>query len=349
MHWGLLPMFLVISGLISPAVVPRLTPGEPPGIRWTWEPLYERHLAEARRLGLNLDLIQGKGEPEAVAREQLKAAKLELARPRAWPPEEFRTGVARTVVHLSPPESPPRAVVVLRGSGTCPCPFYLLEQRTDGWAQTDLGVAEATAILDVSGDGRPEIINSASFGSGHFLSVRVWAWDQHRLWEAFSFEGPGDSGPFGFDHDAETGTRVLWVDLPAGRGLFTELAPTHGPFLKERRFYRWAGGTYRQERSYPLATPFYHLNQYLSFAGKGDWESAARHAEPGARVDRRLAASLGRGPLHGGGLRDAAFVNERQYFRKGEASYYVDFGPTGRVLRLGEGTPGRREEIGRRS
>ena len=87
-----------------------------------------------------------------------------------------------------------------------------------------------------------------------------------------------------------------------------------------------------------------HLNRYLYLASKGELARAAAHLEPGAQIDQALVAVLGRGPFSGG--RDDGFVNGRLYFVKDQQPFYADFGPTGRLVRIGVGHPAQEEQIG---
>jgi hypothetical protein len=187
----------------------------------------------------------------------------------------------------------------------------------------------------LSGDGQPEIVAAAQYGSGAILALQVLAWDRERVWTAFTHREAKEPGLFGwFDADGD-GRRELWIDTGAARGLFT--GTTHGPFLRDRLVYRLESGTYQQVGRYRFATPFYHLNRYLYFANRGDWVEASKHVEPGVQIDRSLAAQLGVGPFSGGS--DVPFVNGRMYFGKEGQDYFADFGRTGRLVRLGTGEP----------
>lgn len=222
-------------------------------------------------------------------------------------------GTPGLVTHLSPPGGAPRA-----------------RRLTDPHA-------DVTAVVDLSGDGQPEIVAAAQHGSGAILTLQVFSWDIDRVWPAFAYTGAQEPGLFGWFDAEGDGRRELWIDTGTERGLFS--GATHGPFMRDRHLFRWQNGTYRQHARYRFATPFYHLNRYLYFASKGDWQSASRHAEPGSEIDRTLATELGPGPFDGGS--DLPFVNGRMYFSKDRRDYFADFGLTGRLARLGAGGPGR--------
>ena len=240
-------------------------------------------------------------------------------------------GTHGLVTHLSPPGEPARAVFRFSDGH-----LYLVERRKTGWQARRLTEihADETAVVDLSGDGQPEIIAASQHGSGAHLALQVFAWDRQRVWLAYSHNSAKEPGTFGWFDAEGDGQRELWIDSSAARGLFT--GTTHGPFFRDRTVFRWERGTYRQAAKYRFATPFYHLNRYLYFASTRDWKSASRHAEPEAAIDRALAARLGLGPFSGGS--DIPFVNGRIYFGKDGQDYFADFGPTGRLLRLGRGS-----------
>jgi hypothetical protein len=237
---------------------------------------------------------------------------------------------AGLVTHLSPPGETPRAIFWLTDGH-----LYLVEKSQAGWQTRRLtdAYADVSAVVDLSGDGQPEIVVSTQYGSGAILSLQVIAWDNQRVWTAFSHTGAQEPGRFGWFDAEGDGRRELWIDTSVARGLFTGTA--HGPFMRDRLIFRWDHGTYRQIGRYRFATPLYHLNRYLYFTSKGDWKSATRHTEPGAKIDRTLATALGLGPFSGGS--DVPFVNGRMYFGKDGRNYFADFGGTGRLVGLGTG------------
>lgn len=309
-------------------VSPELWPLPLPGLRLEWPPLLEGQQNRVQELGLDLRLITGEGGLEAVEREQLRAVMAELpAIWGGWPTPDFRTGAAQLVLRLAAPGAHPRAIVALRGgTGHGRGILYRVEQRTDGWQTEPLdSLAEHVAILDLDADQRPEVVASGIYGSGHFLHLNIFAWDDQTVRKVFTYGGRGESGPFGFLLRPD-GARDLWLEeVPWGggeRGLFTApYVATHGPFLRDRVYWRWEGGSYQPAGRARVATPFYFLNRYLYLAGRREWAKAAAYAEPGAAIDRDLAAALGHGPFRGG--RDDGFVNGRMYFWKGEEPFFA--------------------------
>lgn len=323
--------------LVAPELWQQPLPGEP----LHWRQLFGSEAEAARRLGLNPALIAGQGEPEQVEAERLKAALSEIGERWGTPQldRSFRTGAAQIVLRLAPPEAEPRAVVALRGGS-----LYLVERRDGQWQTRQLaGAVQHVAALDLTGDGRPELAASSVHGSGAYLNLQIFAWDDEGLAEAFrGGHGGGEIGSFGFLEPLPDGRRDLWLDHPVSAGLF-ELG-TQGPYIRDRLYFRWEGGTYSLYDQKRLATPFYHLNRYLYLAHRGQAGRAAAHLEPGARIEQAVVSELGLGPLKGG--RDHGFVNGRLYFTKEGQPYYADFGPTGRLLRIGRGHPAREEEVG---
>lgn len=269
--------------------------------------------------------------PTTPIDQQLDAAIKGLA--AGWSPKGYRTdwtgAICGFVTHLAAPGEPPRAIFWLSDGH-----LYLIEQRSSGWQTRRLTqpYADTTAVVDLSGDGQPEIIAATQLGSGAVLTLQILAWDKERVWTAFTHTGAKEPGIFGWFDAEGDGKRELWIDTGSSRGLFTDEQVAHSPFMRDRLIFRWADGTYRQTGRYRFATPLYHLNRYLYLASQGDWHAAARHAEPGAQIDRKLVAELGLGPFAGGS--DLPFVNGRIYFTKGNQAYYADFGRTGRLIRL---------------
>lgn len=309
------------AGSISPDELQQIAeelPLLPPDLVW------EQQLPGVRRAELRI--------PQAPTVSELDEAIRALS--AEWPLTGYKTdwtGTPGLVTHLARPGENPRAVFWLADGH-----LYLVEKGQQEWHTqrlTDLRI-DVTSVVDLSGDGQPEIVAASQYGSGAILALRVFAWDQQRIWMAFSHTGAQEPGHFGWFDAESDGRRDLWIDTSEARGLFRGI---HGPFLRDRLRFRWDGRTYRQVGQYRFATPFYHLNRYLYFASKQDWLSASRHVEPASEVDRGLAAQLGLGPFSGGS--DMPFVNGRMYFGKDGRNYFADFGPTGRLVRLGIGGP----------
>lgn len=274
-------------------------------------------------------------QPNAPVDEELAGAIQALS--ADWSPHGYRTdwtGTPGLVTYLSAPGQAPRAIFWLSDGH-----LYLVEKTQAEWQTERLteSHADVTAVVDLSGDGQPEIVTAAHYGSGGHLALQVLAWDKQRVWMAFAHSGAKEPGSFGWFDAEGDGRRELYIDTSDARGLFK--GDAHGPFLRDRLVYRWDRGTYRQVGRYRFATPFYHLNKYLYFASKGDWRSASRHAEPEAQIDRKLVTQLSTGPFSGGS--DVPFVNGRMYFGKSGQDYFADFGRTGRLVRLGKGESGR--------
>lgn len=274
--------------------------------------------------------------PSGPIATQLEAAIQGLS--VGWPPTGYRTdwtGTPGLLTHLSPPGEPPRATFWLTDGH-----LYLVENSPTGWQTRRLTepYATYTAVIDLSGDGQPEVVAATDMGSGGFLYLQILAWDKERVWTAFSHQGiAGEPGRFGWFDAEGDGRRELWIDTGSTKGLFTDEPYAHSPFLRDRLTFRWENGTYKETARYRFATPLYHLNRCLYLASKGDWQGVAKHAEPGAQIDRTLVAELGIGPFRGGS--DHSFVNGRIYFTKGAKDYFADFGPTGRLIQLGASPP----------
>lgn len=272
-------------------------------------------------------------QPNANVAKELNAAIDGLS--AGWSPSGNKTdwtgATTGLLTHLSSPGEPPRAIFWLTDGN-----LYLVEERPTGWKTSRLTeiYTDYTAVIDLSGDGQPEVIGATHLGSGAFLYLQILAWDKERVWTAFTHKGRAmEPGLFGWFDAEGDGRRELWIDTGTTRGLFTAECHVHSPFLRDRLIFRWVDGTYKQTAQYRYATPTYHLNRYLYLANKGDWQATVKHVDPGAQIDRKLVAELGLGPFSGGS--DVPFVNGRLYFTKGTQGYYADFGQTGRLIRLG--------------
>lgn len=298
-----------------------------PGQPWQWTPF----TAEERKLvasyGLNPDLIEGKGAEAAVEREQLRAISLGLANGEKG---ERLLGLAGApVLRLSPPRARPRLMVALRWRGSGSSFLYLVEQGEH--QRITRFPAQMAEARDLTGDGRPEIIAAAMWGSGAVLALQILAWDDRGVRELFDYSGAMEPGNFGFFDAEGDGERELWIDTATTKGLFAAEPYAHRPFLRDRLVFRLKEGRYRQYGRFRFATPFYHLNRYLWLMAR--FENASAHVELGARIDAALARQIGVGPFRGGN--DLPFVNGRMWFCKGQESFYADFGATGRLLALG--------------
>lgn len=294
--------------------------------------LTERERQVLQKLGIDSEAVEGWRRDATVVEAQLAAVKAELAGQDATPPF-FRSGVAQFVLRLSPPSSRLRAIIRLREGRL----FEITHLSDSKWNARPLSELRPSMIetIDLTGDGRPEIIAGRLDGSGAILSLQVFAWNDKETWTIFQDSGAMEPGQFGFREADFSGRRDLLIDTGAGHGIFNP--GIHGPYLRDRLVYRYDGRSYVLRARYRFATPFYHLNRYLYLACKGDWQRAATHAEPGAKVDRRLAAWLGEGGLIGGG--DTAFVNGWIGFRKGKQEFHAEFGPTGRLSGISSREP----------
>ena len=322
------------------AELPTLPPGP---IEWgpetryaVFSPLSERQRQTLLGLGIDPETVMGHHGPEPAVQAQLKAMQAQLSRTD----HILGTGSGREILRLSPPEAPLRSIVLLREGQL----YLMVQQRDSTWNSRPVAADFRPSMVDaydLTGDGRPEIITARLDGSGAHLSLRIFAWNDRGVWEVFRHHGALEPGQYGFFDAEGDGRSELAIDTAAGHGLFHP--GIHGPFLRDRLIYRWNGTTYQLHRRYRFATPFYHLNRYLYWACRGDWRRAAAHAEPGAQVDRRLAAWLGKGGLVGD-IYDAT-VNGTIPFAKNGQSFQADFGPTGRLLRI-KGPPPAQDALG---
>lgn len=271
-------------------------------------------------------------EPGADVKADLAEAIKRLE--RGWPTAGHGDDLVQCcagVLHLSPPGAPPRAILWLSDQH-----LWQVERRGESWHTERLTSpwVQHVSVQDLTGDGHPEIVAANQGGSGGVLVLQIFTWDQRSVWRAFVHEGAREPGLFGF-YDAEgDGVSELWIDSASTKGLFTDEPRAHEPFLRDRFTFRWQNGTYGETARYRYATPFYHLNRYLLLASRGERGKAARHLEEGARIEEAIRARLGTGPFREGG--DSGFVNGRVFFAKGEERFFADFGPTGRLLRIGE-------------
>lgn len=263
---------------------------------------------------------------DQVIKEQLHVIEAEL---ETWNSPHLFSGVGDVVLRLSAPSAPSapsRAIVILTAG-----PVYLVEKRGDSWHERPLAEFEPEVIdtLDLTGDGQPEVVAARHYGSGGHLALQIFGWDAGGVRTLFRHSGASDPGQFGFFDAEGDGIRELWIDMAATRGLFSR-GHTHGPFLRDRYVFRWQAGGYRPSGHFRYATPFYHFNRFLWFAGRGDWRRAARHTESGAVIDRSLARALAEGELGGGA--DTPFVNGRMLIIRNQERFFAEFGATGRLL-----------------
>lgn len=292
-----------------------------------FEPLTELQQRKLAQWGIDSEAVEGRQGEAAATAAQIKAVEAELSVP-GWE-TGLSAGAGRLILRLSPPGTPVRVVVHLRGGW-----LYEVAQQPDtgGWSARQLIDFRPSMVdtIDLTGEGRPEIVAGWLYGSGAHLALVILMWDEQRVWELFRSAGAMEPGQYGFFDAEGDGLRELYIDTAAGHGLF--MPGIHGPYLRDRLVYRYDGRRYVLHKRYRFATPFYHLNRYLYFARRGQWRRAAEHAEPGAQIDPQLAAWLGEGGLTGGD--DMAFINGVTLFHKEARAFRADFGPTGRLLRL---------------